>query len=50
MKKALIYDAGINRSCLANIEMGNRSFGVDTLEKLLNGIGVSYEEFFKPLD
>lgn len=42
--------AGINRSYLADIEMGNRNFGVDTLEKLLNGLDVTYEEFFKHLD
>ena len=39
--------AGINRSYLADIEMGNRNFGIDTLEKILKGLDTSYSEFFK---
>lgn len=38
--------AGINRSYLADIEMGNRNFGIDTLERILKGLGKSHSEFF----
>lgn len=40
---------GINRSYLADIEKGNRNFGLDTLEKIVEGFGISYSEFFKDL-
>lgn len=36
----------LNRSYLADIEMGNRNFGVDTLTKIVDGFGISFEEFF----
>ena len=38
---------GINRSYLDDIEKGNRNFGFDTLEKIVNGLGISYSEFFR---
>ena len=37
----------LNRSYLADIEKGNRNFGIDTLSKIIDGFGVSYEEFFR---
>lgn len=40
---------GINRSYLADIEKGNRNFGFDTLEKIVEGFGISYSEFFAGL-
>lgn len=38
---------GINRSYLADIEKGNRNFGFETLERIVRGFGISFEEFFK---
>ena len=38
--------SGLNRSYLADIEMGNRNFGSDTLEKVLCGLGINYSDFF----
>ena len=38
---------GLNRSYLADIEKGNRNFGIDTLDKIINAFGITYEEFFK---
>ena len=38
---------GINRSYLADIEMGNRNFGIDTLTKIAKGFGLTFEEFFR---
>lgn len=40
---------GLNRSYLADIEKGNRNFGIDTLDKIVSGFGLTYEEFFKGL-
>ena len=40
---------GVNRSYLADIEQGNRNFGFDTLERIVDGFGISMEEFFKGL-
>ncbi len=38
---------GINRSYLADIEKGHRNFGFDTLERIVEGFGISYSEFFE---
>ena len=40
---------GLNRSYLADIEKGHRNFGIDTLDKIVRGFNLSYEEFFKGL-
>ena len=40
---------GINRSYLADIDRGNRNFGFDTLERIINGFGITYEEFFRDM-
>lgn len=42
--------SGVNRSYLADIEMGNRNFGVDTLGKTLKGLDVGSDEFFRDSD
>ena len=38
---------GLNRSYLADIERGNRNFGIDTLDKIVRGFNLTYSEFFK---
>ena len=40
---------GINRSYLADIEKGHRPLGFDTLERIVEGFGISYSEFFEGL-
>ena len=42
---ALMID--LNRSYLADIEKGNRNFGIDTLDKIVSGFGLTYAEFFE---
>lgn len=37
---------GLNRSYLADIEKGNRNFGIDTLTRIIDGFGLTYAEFF----
>lgn len=44
---ALMTD--LNRSYLADIEKGNRNFGIDTLNKIVSGFDMSLGEFFKGL-
>ena len=38
---------GLNRSYLADIEKGNRNFGIDTLDKIVTGFGLTFAEFFE---
>ena len=38
--------AGMNRSYLADIEKGNRNFGIDTLTCIVDGFGITLSEFF----
>lgn len=40
----------INRSYLADIEKGNRNFGLETLSKIVDGFGMTYEEFFRGIE
>lgn len=40
---------GLNRSYLADIEKGNRNFGIDTLTKIISGFGISFNEFFSEM-
>lgn len=40
---------GLNRSYLADIEKGNRNFGIDTLDKIVRGFNLTYAEFFERL-
>ena len=37
----------LNRSYLADIEKGNRNFGIDTLDKIISGFDMTYSDFFK---
>lgn len=37
---------GLNRSYLADIEKGNRNFGIDTLDKIVAGFNLTWREFF----
>ncbi len=40
---------GLNRSYLADIEKGNRNFGIDTLDRIVHGLGMTFGEFFEDL-
>lgn len=41
---------GLNRSYLADIEKGNRNFGIDTLGRIVDGLGITYSEFFRNIE
>ncbi|NGM17548.1 helix-turn-helix domain-containing protein [Eggerthellaceae bacterium zg-893] len=45
-QEAFALMTGINRSYLADIEKGNRNFGIDTLSRIIGGFGISPAEFF----
>lgn len=40
---------GLNRSYLADIEKGNRNFGIDTLGKIIEGFGITWARFFEDM-
>lgn len=46
-QERLALMTGINRSYLADIEKGNRNFGFDTLERIVNGFDITYADFFQ---
>ena len=40
---------GLNRSYLADIEKGNRNFGIDTLSRIVEGFGLHWSSFFEDM-
>ena len=38
---------GMDRSYFASVEAGKRNISLNNLEKIINGFGISFEEFFK---
>ena len=45
-QEALALNSGINVSFLGDIERGTKKPSVESLEKLLNALGVTFQEFF----
>ena len=45
-QEAVAYNAGIERSFVTHIENGRRNVSIETLEKVLSGLGVSFSYFF----
>jgi transcriptional regulator with XRE-family HTH domain len=45
-QEAVAYNAGIVRSFMTHIENGRRNVSVETLEKVLSGLEVSFSDFF----
>lgn len=51
-KKGITQDAlskstGVDRTFISHIESGNRNVSIETLERLLVGLNVSFKDFFK---
>lgn len=40
---------GLNRSYLADIEKGNRNFGIDTLSRIIEGFDLRWTSFFEDM-
>ena len=45
-QEAVAYKAGIERSFITHIENGRRNVSVETLEKVLSGLEISFSDFF----
>jgi len=43
-------DAGLERSHLTNIENGNNNISISTLEKILNTLDISTNDFFNTIE
>lgn len=39
--------AGIDRTFISHVENGSRNVSIETLEKMLNGLNISFKDFFK---
>lgn len=48
-QKTFASMANVNRSFLADIEQGNRNFGIDTMHKIVEGFGITWAEFFRKM-
>lgn len=45
-QEAFAYNIGMARSYFAEIEIGKRNVSIINLKKIIDGLGVSFEEFF----
>lgn len=45
-QETVAHNAGIERSFMTHIENGRRNVSVETLEKVLSGLEVSFSDFF----
>lgn len=45
-QEAVAYNSGIERSFMTHIENGRRNVSVETLEKVLTGLEISFSDFF----
>lgn len=41
------YSIGMDRSYFASVESGKRNISIINLQKIVTGLGVTFEEFFK---
>ncbi len=48
-QEKLALKADIDRTYLAGVESGKRNVSIKSLEKIINALDVSFEEFFKGL-
>ena len=48
-QEKLALKADIDRNYLAGVESGKRNVSIKSLEKIINALDVSFEEFFKGL-
>ena len=48
-QERLAFNADLDRTYLAGVESGKRNPSVKSLEKILNALDVSFEDFFKKI-
>ena len=46
-QEKLAFKAELDRTYVAGVESGKRNLSIKSLEKILNALGISFEEFFK---
>jgi transcriptional regulator with XRE-family HTH domain len=46
-QEKLAFKASIDRTYLASVEAGKRNISIINLEKIINSLDISFEEFFK---
>lgn len=46
-QEKLAFKAELDRTYIAGVESGKRNLSIKSLEKILNALGVSFEEFFR---
>ena len=49
-QEKLALKAGIDRTYLAGVELGRRNVSIKSLEKILNALEISFEEFFREIN
>jgi len=45
-QEALAFNSGLERSFITHIENGRRNVSIDTLSKIINGLNISFFDFF----
>lgn len=45
-QEELAWNSEINRTFMNDVENGRRNISIETLEKILNGLEISFPEFF----
>lgn len=48
-QEKLALKADLDRTYLAGVENGKRNLSIRSLEKIVNALGVSFQEFFKDM-
>lgn len=45
-QEALAFSSGLERSFITHIENGRRNVSIETLSKIINGLNISFFDFF----
>lgn len=48
-QEQLAWEANVDRTYMNHVENGRKNISVRSLEKIVNALGVSFYEFFKPI-
>jgi transcriptional regulator with XRE-family HTH domain len=49
-QSVLATKSGIDRTFISHVENGSRNISIETLEKMLIGLGITFKDFFKRTD
>lgn len=48
-QEGLAAECGLDRTYISSVERNKRNITIDSLEKIINGLGVSIDDFFNTL-